>query len=174
VEFKNGLMKNIIKLTVLFAVIAFGIGCNKKDSTTTTCPYTQNDIDNIYAPTSEVNALSEFIERDSIEATLDPRGFYYKIDTVGTYSKPQPCANITINYIGKLTNGKIFDQAKNVQFNLGDLITGWKVGLPLVGKSGRIILYLPPSFAYGGSEINGIPPNSILIFSIDLINFSNP
>lgn len=173
-EIKNRLMKNIIKITVLFTVIALGIGCNKKDGTSKICPYTQYDIDNIYAPASEVNALSEFIDRDSIEATLDPRGFYYKIDTMGTYSKPQPCANININYIGKLTNGKIFDQAKNVEFNLNNLITGWKIGVPLVGKSGRIILYLPPSFAYGGSEINGIPPNSILIFSIDVINFSNP
>lgn len=164
------------KILVIIAILITGaiVGCNKKDMSPPTCPYTQQDMDNVYAPENEVNALARFIERDSIDAILDPRGFYYKIDTAGTYAKPQPCANININYIGKLTDGKVFDQAKNVEFNLANLITGWKIGVPLVGKGGRIILYLPPSFAYGVSEINGIPPNSILIFSIDVINFTNP
>jgi len=172
---QGALMKKIIFIALLFAGVMFEIGCNKKETTAPgTCSYTQKDIDNIYAPAREISALTQYIENDSIDATLDPRGFYYRIDSAGSYSKPLPCAEITINYIGKLTNGKIFDQAKNVQFNLKDLISGWKTGVPLVGKGGRLILYLPPSFGYGSSEINGIPPNSILIFSIDLINFSNP
>jgi FKBP-type peptidyl-prolyl cis-trans isomerase FkpA len=171
-ESTKELMKKILVIVILLA--GFFSGCNKKSNAILECPYTQYDIDNMYAPGSEVNALAQYIQRDSIDAILDPRGFYYKIDTIGTYSKPQPCADITINYIGKLTNGKVFDQAKNVQLNLANLITGWKMGAPLIGKSGRIILYLPPSFGYGSNELNGIPANSILIFSIDLINFSNP
>lgn len=173
-EIKNRLMKNIIKLSVVLTAILLWIGCNKKDSAIKGCSYTQNDLDNVYAPASEVNALAQFIIKDSIDAIQDPRGFYYKIDTSGTYSRPAPCANITINYVGTLTSGKVFDQGKNIQFNLGSLLLGWKMGLPLIGKNGKMTLFLPPSFAYGSNEINGIPPNSILIFSIELINFSNP
>ena len=173
-EIKTGLMKNIIKLVVLVAVMAFAAGCNKKDNATTVCSYTQEDLDNMYAPGNEVNALAQFISKDSIDAIMDPRGFYYKIDTAGSYSRPLPCANITINYTGTFISGKVFDQGKNVAFNLDALILGWKMGLPLIGKNGKITLYLPPSFAYGSHEINGIPPNSILVFSIELINFTNP
>ncbi|KAA5533594.1 FKBP-type peptidylprolyl isomerase [Taibaiella lutea] len=163
-------MKKILVIILVCTGVFFG--CNKKEALT--CPYSQSDLNNTYAPGGEVNALTQYIEHDSIDAIQDPRGFYYKIDTTGGYSKPLPCANITINYVGTLTSGKVFDQAKDVQFNLADLIIGWKIGVPLVGKNGKVTLYLPPSFAYGANEINGIPPNSILIFSIELINFSNP
>lgn len=156
-------------------VCSIGIltGCSKKDSNI--CNYTQNDINEIAAPGAEVNALKQFIERDSVkDAILDPRGFYYKIERPGSVEKPLPCAGVSINYTGILTDGKIFDSGENVTLNLGNLIMGWKMGLPLVGKGGRITLYLPPYFGYGSNELNGIPSNSILIFSVDLINFSNP
>lgn len=160
---------------MLLVSITCWFGCNKKSTSNNgVCGYTQQDINNVVAPGSEVSALDQFIERDSIVAVKDPRGFYYKIDTSGTTDKPAPCADIAINYVGTLTNGKVFDQAQNAQFNLSGLIIGWQIGVPLIGKGGKITLYIPPSFGYGSSELNGIPANSILIFSIELINFNNP
>lgn len=160
---------------MLFCSIMFVTGCSKQDSNI--CNYTQSDINQAAAPGSEVNALTQFMDRDSVKygyAILDPRGFYYKIEREGSIEKPLPCASVSINYVGTLTDGKIFDSGENVSLNLENLIMGWKMGLPLVGKGGKITLYLPPYFGYGSSELNGIPSNSILIFSIDLINFTNP
>ncbi len=159
-------------MVVLLVSTTCWFGCKK--ATNDVCGYTNADLQSEIAPASEVAALQQFIERDSIDAVKDPRGFYYKIETPGSADKLEPCASIAINYVGTLTNGKIFDQAENAQFNISSLIAGWQVGLPLIGKGGKITLYLPPSFGYGSGEINGIPANSILIFSIDLINFNNP
>ena len=72
------------------------------------------------------------------------------------------------------TNGNIFDQteANPATFLLGNLILGWKLGLPLIKPGGSIILYLPPSLAYGDNPDprSGIPPNSVLIFEIKLVS----
>ena len=163
-------MKNIIWLVVLVMSTIAWQGC-KKDSS---CSYTEEDMKNVVAPGTEVNALQQFIEKDSIDAVRDPRGFYYKIDAAGSIDKPAPCADININYVGTLTSGKIFDEAANAPFNLSNLILGWQVGLPLIGKGGKITLYLPPSFGYKSNQVGSVPANSILIFSIELINFNNP
>jgi FKBP-type peptidyl-prolyl cis-trans isomerase len=78
---------------------------------------------------------------------------------------------VKVNYSGSLTNGSVFDSGNGVSFPLANLIIGWQQGIPLVGKSGKIILYLPPSLGYGSSAQNGIPANSIMIFTIDLLDF---
>jgi len=75
---------------------------------------------------------------------------------------------VVVNYVGKLTNGTIFDSGNNVSFSLGGLITGWQEGIPLIAPGGSITLYLPPSLAYGSRATGSIPANSNLIFKIDL------
>jgi FKBP-type peptidyl-prolyl cis-trans isomerase FkpA len=83
---------------------------------------------------------------------------------------------VTTGYIGKFTSGSVFDQQTSFTYQLGSLIEGWKKGLPLIGKSGSITLYIPPSLGYGAVDVKDgqghvvIPANSILIFDIDLID----
>lgn len=121
----------------------------------------------ITAPASEVTTLKNYITTNNITATEDPRGFFYRIEVAGG-AKPSSCADVTVDYIGKLTNGTTFDSGNDISFNLRGLITGWQEGIPLVGEGGRIILYLPPSLAYGSASVGSIPPNSNLIFTITL------
>lgn len=153
-------MKNIILILTIITSCAVWIGCSKKDES---C----NPI--IEAPASEVAALEQYLTTNKIEATKDSHGFYYRIDAAGTGTHPDACSEVSVNYKGMLTNGTIFDQANEVRFQLKGLIEGWQAGIPLIGKGGKITLYLPPSLGYGSSANNGIPANSILIFSIDLI-----
>ncbi len=120
------------------------------------------------APENEVIALKQFIDSSKIAATADERGFYYAIQSPGSGAKPTICSNVTVNYNGKLTNGKTFDSGSGVNFDLNQLVIGWQEGIPLVAPGGSITLYLPPSLAYGSQEQNGIPANSILVFKIDL------
>jgi FKBP-type peptidyl-prolyl cis-trans isomerase FkpA len=132
--------------------------------------------DNIVAPTSEQKAVKAYLDSNHITATLNQSGFYYSIISQGSGSTPNLCSHITVNYKGQLTNGNVFEQETNQIFTLGDLIDSWKKGLPLIQSGGEIKLYIPPSLGYGsaGSRDNSgsivVPPNSILIFDIDLIS----
>ena len=155
-------MKNII--LVLSIIVSCGLfaGCSKKDQS---C---NPEID--AAPATEVQALEQYLSSNKIEATKDSHGFYYKIDAAGAADRPDACAEVSVNYKGTLTNGTVFDQNENIRFQIKTLISGWQLGIPLIGKGGKITLYLPPSLAYGDKASNGIPANSILIFSIDLVN----
>lgn len=147
-------------LIVLMPLLAF-VACKKKD--TPACPEVITSV-----PASELTTLRNYIQANSIVAVEDPRGFFYKIETQGSGTTPNACSDVTVDYVGKLTNGGTFDAGNNVSFNLGQLITGWKVGIPLISTGGKIILYLPPSLGYGSSPAGTIPGNSILIFDINL------
>ncbi len=162
-------MRNL-SLCLLVGVFWFYIGsCAKKDS----CPY-QND--NMVASASEQQAIKHYLDSMGITATLHPSGFYYSVAKGGSSVTPGVCSQITVAYSGQLTNGKIFDQQSSFVSKLGELIDGWKKGIPLIQKGGEIWLYIPPSLGYGSNDINDatgavvIPGNSILIFDIKLLD----
>ena len=125
---------------------------------------------------SEVTALQKYVTDQKITATKDPRGFFYAIETAGDATHPVVCDNISFKYVGKLTNGNIFDQsATPVSFDLGQLILGWQWGLPYIGNGGKIRLILPPTLGYGTTrdQLDGqgnviIPKGSILDFEVEL------
>jgi FKBP-type peptidyl-prolyl cis-trans isomerase FkpA/FKBP-type peptidyl-prolyl cis-trans isomerase FklB len=50
------------------------------------------------------------------------------------------------------------------------LIKGWQIGIPLMKKGGKATFYVPSELGYGGNDMGAIPPNSILIFDIELID----
>ncbi|HEX4372579.1 MAG TPA: FKBP-type peptidyl-prolyl cis-trans isomerase [Puia sp.] len=128
------------------------------------------------APTSEQKAVKAYLDSNNITATLNQSGFYYSIVSQGSGSTPNLCSHIAVSYKGQLTDGTIFDQETAQIFTLGDLIDGWKKGLPLIQSGGEIKLYIPPSLGYGNvgyKDNNGniiVPSNSILIFDIDLLS----
>ena len=145
-------MKFYPALILALVLVAFS-GCKKNESTPET--------------------LEAYIKRLGItDAVKDDRGFYYKIITEGTGVNPTVSNNVTLFYKGTLTNGNTFDQtgANPVTFRLGQLILGWQYGLPLIKPGGSIILYLPPELGYGSRSAGSIPPNSVLIFEVQLIS----
>jgi len=156
------------KILILFlSVTLFLSSCSKNGA----CSF-QND--NVVAPVSEQQLVKAYLDSLGITATLNPSGFYYQIVTPGNGSTPGVCSHIKVNYTGKLTNGNIFDQQSEILFTLGSLIDGWRKGIPLIKSGGEIKLYIPPTLGYGSSEVNTgttvIPPNSILLFDISLLN----
>jgi FKBP-type peptidyl-prolyl cis-trans isomerase len=157
-------MKRIIGLMIAGVIMI--TGCSKEDKNEN-CPSI-----NITAPATEVTNLKAYLDANNITATADPRGFFYTIKTPGSAAKPNICQNVTVAYEGKLTTGSVFDSNSNTTFPLSGLITGWQEGIPLIGAGGSIILYLPPSLAYGGRSSGAIPANSNLIFTIDLKSFN--
>jgi FKBP-type peptidyl-prolyl cis-trans isomerase FkpA len=154
----------MIKIWSLILVVVIAIAsCSKKDEACASV--------NVSAPATEVAALKLYLDTNNIKATADSRGFFYTITAPGSASKPTVCQTVQVAYVGKLTNGQTFDSNANAVFPLSNLITGWQEGIPLVGTGGSVILYLPPSLAYGSRAAGSIPANSNLVFTIDLKAF---
>ena len=129
------------------------------------------------APASEIQAVQNYLTTNSITATQHCSGLFYRIENAGTGATPGACSNISVKYKGYFTNGTVIDQRTTaVSLSLGNAIRGWRCGIPLIKTSGRIVLYIPPSLAYGNQDLrdqNGnilIPANSVLIFEIDLVS----
>ncbi len=88
-------------------------------------------------------------------------------------------STITVNYVGVLyKGGKEFDSSwsRKTTFSTplttGSVIPGWVKGIAGMKVGGRRELIIPPSEAYGSSGQSGIPPNSTLIFVVDLLAVS--
>jgi len=102
-------------------------------------------------------------------------GLFYEILSLGdANNKPSENSVVKIDYVGTLTNGNEFDSSKArgepATFSLGKVIPGFKEGLQLVGKGGKIKLYIPADLAYGDQDIPSIPPGSTLIFDVDMVD----
>ena len=154
-------------LLYVFLVLA-GMNCISCNNRGANCPEVQ-----ITAHPSEVNQIQQYLETKNISAQKDERGFYYTIDKKGSGKHPDACSNVTVGYVGKLTNNTVFDQTDKISFDLKNLIAGWQEGIPLIGEGGEITLYLPPSLGYGSRDSGPIPPNSITIFTITLHKVNN-
>ncbi len=124
----------------------------------------------------DVNLIKAYIEDNGLVAESTLNDLYYVIDEPGNDEHPGPSANITIKYTGWFLDGTEFDSSdgKAVTFQLGNLIRGWKLGIPIFGKGGKGMLLIPSYLAYGttGSQSGTIPPNSVVIFEIELITFN--
>lgn len=121
----------------------------------------------------DIRAIDTFLEDNGITAEKHPSGIRYILKREGDGARPVVCNNIYLTYEGKLLNDQrtIFDsKADPVGFNLGGLITGWQIGVPLIKENGRITLYIPSVYGYGtsGSESGNVPPNTNLEFEIVL------
>lgn len=158
-------MKKFLFSTLLMTIMLSGCF---KDPATPACTF---DACAQVAPASEIQQVQTYLTNNNITAVQHCSGLFYKIEIAGTGKMATPCSMIAVKYEGKLTNGNTFDsQTTNpVTFNLASLITGWKIGLPLLKEGGKIKLYIPPSLGYGSQANGPIPANSVLIFEIDLV-----
>ena len=102
-------------------------------------------------------------------------GIYYIIDVQGAGEKPTYGASILTHYKGFLLTGELFDSSENrgpfdFVIGRGDVIRGWDIGFSFLEKGTQAILFIPSGYAYGQNGSNGIPPNSVLQFEVNLID----
>lgn len=104
-----------------------------------------------------------------------PSGVQYRIITSGPADGPRPGPNdeVKVNYEGKLLDNKVFDSSfargEPADFALGGLIPAWGEALQQMHPGDEWILYVPPTMGYGDRRSGPIPPNSVLIFKIQLL-----
>lgn len=103
-------------------------------------------------------------------------GLKYVDMVEGTGATPKKGQTVTVHYTGTLENGKKFDSSVDrdqpFEFRIGEgaVIKGWDEGLATMKVGGKRKLIIPPALGYGvrGSPPN-IPPNSILLFDVELL-----
>jgi FKBP-type peptidyl-prolyl cis-trans isomerase len=97
---------------------------------------------------------------------------------VGTGATAAVGDTVTVNYIGTFTNGTKFDSSydRNQPFpfrlGAGQVITGFDQGVTGMKVGGKRRLTIPPSLAYGSQGQGSIPPNTTLVFEIDLLSIA--
>jgi FKBP-type peptidyl-prolyl cis-trans isomerase len=108
-----------------------------------------------------------FCNNNGITYTIHPSGILYQIITPGDTAKPNLCTSLTMTYTGKLMTGIQFDN-NTITYALRELIVGWQIVVPLIGKGGKIKMVIPSSLAYGEEGRPGIPSNAPLYFEMSL------
>ena len=100
-------------------------------------------------------------------------GLRFKIYQEGSGPKPVTGQKVFIDYAGYLLDGTPFDASKEGQpfkFRLGKgkVIDGWEGTVPAMQVGTRLAVSIPPFYAYGDKKVGPIPPDSTLLFFMEL------
>ncbi|KQM20973.1 hypothetical protein ASE73_16225 [Sphingomonas sp. Leaf24] len=108
-------------------------------------------------------------------------GLQYEVLTKGSGPTPTDADVTLINYVGKLTDGTIFDQSRNpTPMSPKQVVPGFGEALKLMPKGSRYRFWLPPTLGYGAPRPDGAPAMSpeikklskqVLVFDVDMIEF---
>lgn len=107
-----------------------------------------------------------------------PDGLQYIIITNGTGATPLASDKVKVNYRGTLLDGTEFDSSykrgQPAEFAVGGVIHGWTEALQKMPVGSKWKLFIPSDLAYGERGNAGIPPNSTLIFEVELLAIQAP
>jgi len=110
--------------------------------------------------------------------TALPSGLQYKVLTPGSGPKPASNDTVSVHYKGTLIDGTEFDSSykrgQPATFGLNGVIKGWTEGVGLMSPGAKYELYIPPDMAYGEMGRPNIPPNSLLVFQVELLSNAPP
>lgn len=116
---------------------------------------------------TEISTTTDDINMDEKLEILD--------EVVGTGVEAVAGKSVTVNYSGTLIDGTKFDSSYDrnepFAFNLGagEVIAGWDQGVVGMKVGGKRKLVIPPSLGYGSADLGVIPPNSTLVFEVELL-----
>jgi FKBP-type peptidyl-prolyl cis-trans isomerase len=126
----------------------------------------------------KTEAVTFFAElKKNTKVIFLPSGLAYEIIAESTGAKPKATDTVKVHYTGKLVDGTVFDSSvergEPAEFPLNGVIPGWTEGLQLVGKGGKIKLYVPSELGYGAQGAGGkIPGFATLVFDVELLVIS--
>lgn len=121
-------------------------------------------------PVSDPNAFAAALDVRPKDLVTTPTGLRYRDVAPGSGPEAKPGDTLQVRYSGWLTNGKPFDSGVYT-FPLGQhrVIDGWDQGLEGMRVGGRRKLVIPPALGYGAQDMGVIPPNSTLVFDVELL-----
>lgn len=123
----------------------------------------------------EDKLLSDFLKRTNVQVEPTMSGLYFIEIKKGQGDSPVPLKKVKVHYLGYFIDGKVFDSSydrgKPIEFKYGagEVIQGWDEGLTKMSAGGKYKLIIPSYLAYGDVKRGPIPPNSTLIFEMELL-----
>jgi FKBP-type peptidyl-prolyl cis-trans isomerase len=117
----------------------------------------------------------KFLEENKVKegVQVTESGLQYKVMTMGDGAKPAATDTVKVHYRGTLLDGTEFDSsyARNepISFALDRVIAGWTEGVQLMPVGSKFMFYIAPELGYGAAGGGPIPPNSTLIFEVELL-----
>jgi FKBP-type peptidyl-prolyl cis-trans isomerase FklB len=134
---------------------------------------------NAAAGEKNIAAGAAFLAKNKTRAgvTTTASGLQYEVLTKGSGAKPKATDSVVVHYHGTLIDGTVFDSSvergEPATFTVGGVIKGWVEALQLMSVGDKWKLYIPSDLAYGPRAAGKIPPNSTLIFEVQLLNIGS-
>lgn len=122
-------------------------------------------------------ALVQSRGADPAKGVTTPSGLWYVDSVEGMGPTPAKTTDrVKVHYTGWLTNGNKFDSSVDrgepISFGLNQVIRGWTEGVGSMKVGSKRYLIIPPDMAYGPAGRPGIPPNSTLVFEVELLGIN--
>ncbi len=138
--------------------------------------------------------VKKYIDDNKLNVTKTPTGLNYVINKQGTGAVPTVGDTVYVNYIGKTTNGKVFDTNikeeavkaklqinpmnpyKPISFPVGQsrVIPGWDQGLLLLNAGAKATFVIPSDLAYRDQGNGPIGPYTPLVFEVEMVKIVHP
>ena len=128
------------------------------------------------APATQPETKKMANPESSPQSVKTASGLQYVDEVEGTGAAPQSGQTVTVHYTGTLKDGTKFDSSRDrgepfkFKIGVGQVIKGWDEGVGTMKVGGRRQLTIPPELGYGTRGIGPIPPNSTLLFDVELLN----
>ena len=156
------------QLLIALASILLLSACGRETPTTEAKPPSTNSP----AVTPAPSAATATPAMNDMKTTAS--GLKYQVLKQGTGTvSPKVSDTVNVHYHGTFLDGKMFDSSvqrgQPISFPLNGVIAGWTEGLQLMKVGDKFRLEIPPNLAYGPAGRPGIPPNSTLVFEVELL-----
>jgi FKBP-type peptidyl-prolyl cis-trans isomerase FkpA len=115
--------------------------------------------------------INSYLEKSAVSYKKSESGLYYCIEKQGEGPFIKATDQVSFRYEGKLLSGEVFDgqnKKKPITYPVKELIMGWQEAMLYLKKGGKIKLIVPPQLGYGDYDLDGIPPNSVLLFDMEV------
>ncbi len=115
--------------------------------------------------------LAENAQREGV--TVLASGLQFEVLVAGEGAKPSAEDQVRTHYHGTLIDGTVFDSSyergQPAEFPVGGVIPGWVEALQLMNAGSKWRLHVPSELAYGAQAVGSIPPHSVLVFDVELL-----
>jgi FKBP-type peptidyl-prolyl cis-trans isomerase len=161
-------MKPFIKQAAVIAALALA-GCAAQNSSTMSEKKSQPQ-----AQAAATPAPAAVSPTASAPAAF-PAGLTVNDTEMGTGAEAVAGKMVTVHYTGRLITGRKFDSSLdrgtpfNFRLGAGQVIKGWDLGVAGMKVGGKRQLTIAPELGYGAQDMGVIPPNSTLVFDVELL-----
>jgi len=171
------------KFVILFWSILILAGCGKSEENppaadSNAVPETDQVVEESSKATTENNTDKEVIAMGDTITTAS--GLQYLVEVAGTGEIPEKGDILVVHYTGTLLDGTKFDSSRDrnkpfeFPLGMGRVIKGWDEGFSTMRVGDKRRLIIPPELGYGSRDMGRIPPNSTLIFDVELLDVKKP